>query len=131
MLFGAPTDKEKVKVGGLCFLFDFSEGIIYGPFEATSNSAKNIAPRAFSGKFSWQTRVSYLNNAAKGYYDKGDMKQHLTGSVSRNVFNTVVMKVDKGAKKVPGVLTREQGERLIDALKESGWTPEKIGCELV
>jgi hypothetical protein len=72
-----------------------------------------------------------MNNAAIGVKSKGDMRQALTGSVSRALFNTKVLLTAKASNKVPGKLSTLEGKRLLELIQASGWSPERIGIQLL
>ncbi len=48
---------KDVSTGDILFLYDYSDGILHGVFEAISHSAKDIKPDAWGGAYPWQVRV--------------------------------------------------------------------------
>lgn len=57
-LFG-DTDRKEVQEGNKLFLYDYDDGITYGPFTAKTGIQRNIVPQAWNGSFEWQVRISW------------------------------------------------------------------------
>jgi len=130
MLFAAPGDKDKVTTGSLLFLYDYSSSEMTGPFEASSDSGKEIVKGAFGGKFKFQTRVKYLNNGRAGVKNKGKMRESMTATVTKASFNSEVLGQAANYRKVPSKLTTDEGKKLMGLLQKMGWSAELLGLEL-
>lgn len=78
-LFGDKNDygRKKVKIGDICFLYNFTSDNLIGVFIAVSNPSRNLEPEAWGGDFPYQIRVKpigeirYIRNASRTFMEIG------------------------------------------------------------
>jgi hypothetical protein len=52
----------QVKAGDLCFLYHYEVSTLFGVWQAESDGARNIVPKAWGGRFPFQVKVKLLTS---------------------------------------------------------------------
>jgi hypothetical protein len=48
----------QVKIDDYCFLYHYEVGVLFGMWRASSDGGKNIVPKAWGGRFPFQTKIA-------------------------------------------------------------------------
>lgn len=76
------SDPQDITAGDEIFLYDYSNGLIYGPFQATEATTTRIDPAAFDGAFPQQTPISWRSwdvyRVSVDEYEPDETKDKLT-----------------------------------------------------
>ena len=98
-LFGSSANwPSRVKAGDVCFLYNFTEKMIYGVWFSESDGAPNLEPDAWGGRYRFQVRVKRAGTTMQNF-------------PKANVWR-FICKPDSGY-----VLNRLQGERAHNLLQ--------------